>query len=198
MDGMTDSTRFPKLSDQDLDPAQTVLTGKIKAFSKTPFDGPFNILYRTPEAAHLVMAVSDYVRSHSAVPVPLAELAIMVHAKLWPDAHEWNSHEPRALAAGIAPEVLADLQSGSVPKGMSDAQSATYAFASEFVTSRSVSDASFAALKSCIGDQGVVDLTLLLAQYHLVSMLISLDHPQSDNRGPADAPLSGAPGAGHP
>ena len=50
-----------------------------------------------------------------------------------------------------------------------------YNFCAELLNTRQVSDASFAAAKTKLGERGVVDLIALVGYYHLVSMLLNVD-----------------------
>ena len=50
-----------------------------------------------------------------------------------------------------------------------------YNFCNELLKTKQVSDASFAAAKNKLGEQGVVDLIAVVGYYHLVSMALNVD-----------------------
>jgi hypothetical protein len=53
---------------------------------------------------------------------------------------------------------------------------AVYRFATEYMSSREVSDATLAAVKNVLGgDRGVVDLVGTMGLYQISSMMVSLD-----------------------
>ena len=54
-------------------------------------------------------------------------------------------------------------------------EEAVYNFCTELLTTRQVSDATFAAAKAKFGERGVVDMTGVIGYYNLVSALLNVD-----------------------
>src|SRR5262252_1648401 len=58
--------------------------------------GPWSVLVRSPELMGRVRGLSDYVRFNSALPPRLSEFVILITARQWSQAYEWNAHYARA------------------------------------------------------------------------------------------------------
>jgi 4-carboxymuconolactone decarboxylase len=54
-------------------------------------------------------------------------------------------------------------------------ETAVYNFATELLETKQVSDSTFAAAKSLLGERGVVDLINVMGWYGTVSMLLNVD-----------------------
>src|SRR5215510_11811163 len=106
--------------------------------------GPWSVLVRSPELMGRVRGLSDYVRFNSALPPRLSEFVILITARQWSQAYEWNAHEPLALKGGLKPEIARSIMDGRRPQGMADDEEALYEFCSELLHNHSVSDATYA------------------------------------------------------
>ena len=58
---------------------------------------------------------------------------------------------------------------------MSEDEAAVYAFCTELLDTREVSDATFAGVKHRFGEKGVVDLICTMGYYGLVSMTLNVN-----------------------
>jgi 4-carboxymuconolactone decarboxylase len=137
--------------------------------------GPFNALLRSPELADRVQKVGEYVRFNSSLPARLNELAILVVARHWTAQYEWYAHSKLALAAGLAPEIVAAISEGARPSGMQADESAVHDFCKELHETKSVGDAAYKAVADQFGERGVVDLLGVSGYYTLVSMVLNVD-----------------------
>ena len=69
-------------------------------------------------------------------------------------------------------------------------EEAIYNFCSELLTTKQVSDPTFAAVKNAFGERGVVDVIAVTGWYNVVSMLLNVDrYPVADNTQPELKPL---------
>ncbi len=64
---------------------------------------------------------------------------------------------------------------GKKPAPMSASEGAVYAFCTELLTTKQVSDPTFAAAVKAFGERGVVDLIGVTGYYQLVSALLNVD-----------------------
>jgi 4-carboxymuconolactone decarboxylase len=88
---------------------------------------------------------------------------------------EWTAHHRGALQAGISPAVADAIAEGRRPAAMPRDEETVYNFATELLQTRQVSDATFAAAKSVLGERGVVELINVMGWYGTVSMLLNVD-----------------------
>jgi 4-carboxymuconolactone decarboxylase len=83
---------------------------------------------------------------------------------------------------GLPAEVVEAIRVGKAPTGMDKDVAAIYNFATEFITTRAVSDATLSAAKAVLGgDRGVVDLVGTMGLYQISSMMVSLDQTPLGN-----------------
>jgi 4-carboxymuconolactone decarboxylase len=167
--------RFPLLALEKLTGSRKKLAEKIMKFSlRGRIDGPFNMLLRSPTPARHLLALGDYFRSHSAVPLRFAELALLVHARIWNDNYEWNLHYKRSLEAGLESSVVESIRQGQVPKFSQYDEEVIFSFCLSLCVEHSVSDEIYKATLNVLGEKGLVDLSLMMGQFSSLSYIISI------------------------
>jgi 4-carboxymuconolactone decarboxylase len=166
--------RYPPLDYDKLTGLQKEAADGVMKFSLNGIrSGPFAMFLRSPEATMPVLELSHYVRFQSAISDPLAELAILIHARIWSDQYEWWAHESRGQKVGLKQEIIDAVRDGRRPTGMSAEEAALFNYSVELERDRKVSDATFAQARDVLGERAVVDLTVLLGQYGMVSLVIA-------------------------
>ena len=79
--------------------------------------------------------------------------------------------------------IIDAIMRGTRPAGMAPDEETVYNFVNELLTTKQVSDATFAATKERFGERGVVDLIGVTGYYQLVSMLLNVDrYPLPEGR----------------
>ena len=167
--------RFRPLTAETLTPPQKTMVDSLLSGTRTSLDGPFNVLLRSPEMGDLAQKLGEHVRFKSAVPSRLNEMTILITARWWSSQYEWYAHKPLALNAGLSPTVVDDIQAGRRPSRMQADETVVYDFVTELRDRRRVSDATFKAAVTLLGEQGVVDLMATMGYYDLVSMTLNVD-----------------------
>lgn len=166
--------RFPQLTLDDLTAEQRPLGEKIVAISSVGLGGPYNPLIRSPVMGQRMYDLLDYLRWNSSLPTKLIEFAILIQGRLWRSQVEWFAHYPIAMKAGLSAEIAADLKANRRPAAMGPDEATVYDFCMELSTKRVVSDETFGRAKEALGEQGVVDLTVLTGTYVTIAMLLSV------------------------
>ena len=108
------------------------------------------------------------------MPLRLNEFAILIIGRQWRSQVEWFAHAPLAIKAGLSPDVVADLKAKKRPDNMKLDEAVVYDFVNELTTTHQVSDATFARAKQFLGEQQVVDLTVVAGTYITVAMVLSM------------------------
>src|SRR5262252_4440197 len=182
--------RFRPLTYDELSPAQKTMFEHLLAGPRGGANGPFNVLLRSPEIGDLAQEFGAATRFKSSLPQRLYELAILVTARHWTSQFEWQAHHRSALQAGLSPAIADAIAEGRRPAVMQKDEEAIYNFCSELLTSKQVSDGTFAAVKNAFGERGVVDVIAVTGWYNTVSMLLNVDrYPVADNTQPELKPL---------
>jgi 4-carboxymuconolactone decarboxylase len=175
--------RFKPLTYEQMTPEQKKMTDI--AVSQRGTGGSFNINVRDPDGGQLFFNMGDRVRFHMSVPDKLKEIAICLTARYWGAQYEWLAHRRAAIQAGLSEDKVKAIAEGQRPSGMSADEEAVYNFITELFKSKQVSDDTFAALKSVVGERGMVDLIVTAGYYQAVSMLMNADRlPVNANQQP--------------
>jgi len=146
------SARFPTITEDKMTPAQRKAAEGIIKGPRGSIRGPFNTMLRSPEFADRAQRVGEFVRFHSSLPPKLKELAILVTARHWTAQYEWYAHRKLAIEAGVSAAHADAIAQGKRPTGLTDAETATYDFASDLLYTKHVGDAVFAKAREHLGE----------------------------------------------
>jgi 4-carboxymuconolactone decarboxylase len=173
--------RFSPLNLEELQGLQREVAEKFVRFSaRKSISGPATMMLRSPELTAPILELSDYIRSGTKLPLKLAELAIIIHARLWSDQYEWSIHHIRAREAGLSAAAIEDIRNGRRPAGLTPDEQAVFDYGVELARSRKVSDATFARARDAIGEAQLVDLTVMMGWYCAVSYLLAVSEIGAD------------------
>jgi 4-carboxymuconolactone decarboxylase len=157
-----------------------------RARGQAPF-GPFAMLIRSPELMTSARSMGDYLHYHSAIGNTLSEFVILITARNWDQAYEWNVHAPIAAKQGIAQAKIDAIAAGRRPDGMSEDEAICYDFTTELQRKHQVSDGTYARALNRWGERGVVDLAGVTGYYTFLS--IEMNTARTDPGGPRLPPL---------
>jgi 4-carboxymuconolactone decarboxylase len=174
---MTDEiSRPPVLDESRLGPDQRRIYDEIMSGPRGIVEGPLRVWLINPGLADKAQALGAYCRYGTRLPPRLSELAILVVGAHWRSGFEWHVHAPIAIKAGVAENVAEAIRVGAEPK-LEDAEArAVYAFATELVKHREVTDATYRETVATLGLEAAVDLVGILGYYTLISMTINAFH----------------------
>jgi 4-carboxymuconolactone decarboxylase len=173
-DAATKAPRFPQLTMDRLNEQQKPLGEQIMKVSSVGLGGPYNSLLRSPVFGQKMFDLLYYLRWQTSLPLKLNEFAILIVGRQWRSQIEWLAHEPLALKAGLAPEIVAELKKSRRPANMPPEEAAVYDFITELTTRHEVSDATFARAKELLGEQQIVDLTAVAGTYITLAMMLAM------------------------
>jgi 4-carboxymuconolactone decarboxylase len=165
--------RFSQLAYDDLPPHVRPLADDILKVSSAALGGPYNALLRSPDMARRCFDLLDYLRFRTSVDKRLNEFAILIQARLANAQYEWWAHEPIARRAGLPDEVIRDLRDGRRPASMQADERLVYDYCIQLSLEHRVPDALWSEAVALLGEQGVIDLTVLSGTYSMVSMLLN-------------------------
>jgi 4-carboxymuconolactone decarboxylase len=175
--------RLPTIPPAQYSEEQKQAAVEFEAARKVPVFGPFEPMMYSPQVMSLARAMGDYLRYKSAIGNTLSELAILITAHEWTQDYEWSVHYPIALKAGIQKEVADDIGAGRRPLTMSPDEEAVFAFTSELLRNKRVSDETFERARSRFGSKGVVDMTGIVGYYTFVAMQLNVAQYQAAMEG---------------
>jgi len=135
----------------------------------TPLDG---MLLHSPPFADGWNSLLGAIRGKSTLPADIRELAVLRVAELNGAAYEWAAHEPVAREAGMTGDQIAALRTGADTGALDDRQLATLAYTDAMTKDIEVGDELFRLLEKHFDDQEVVELTVTVAAYNMVSRFL--------------------------
>jgi 4-carboxymuconolactone decarboxylase len=168
------SERLPAIADTELTPAQRRAAAALAAGRRGAVFGPFIALLRSPELLERTQRLGEYLRYDSALPVRLRELAILITARHYRQSYEWCVHAPEALRAGLVPGLIDCLAEGGRPAELGSEEAVIYEFCTELHGAHAVTDATYGAARSLLGEAGLVDLCALCGYYGLLALVMNV------------------------
>jgi 4-carboxymuconolactone decarboxylase len=165
--------RIPDLDPSTLDPEQKRIHDEIASGPRGKVEGPLRVWLTSPGLADRAQALGAFCRYGTSLPQRLSELAILVTGAFWRAGFEWHVHAPIGLQAGLDASAVEAIRSGAEPALTKEDEKAVYIFSRELLTTRRVSDQTYASAERMLGRRGVVDLVGVLGYYGLISMTIN-------------------------
>lgn len=160
------------------------LADDILKVSSAALGGPYNALLRSPDMGRRAFELLDYLRFKTSVDKRLNELAILIQARIANAQYEWWAHEPIARRAGLPDAVIADLRQCRRPASLAADERVVYDYCVQLTLSHGVSDALWQEAVAALGEQAVVDLTVLSGTYVMVAMLLNATLPANPKGDP--------------
>jgi 4-carboxymuconolactone decarboxylase len=165
--------RLPQIAYESLPPEVRPLADDILKVSSAALGGPYNALLRSPEMARRCFELLDYLRFKTSVNKRLNEFAILIQARISNAQYEWWAHEPIARRAGLADALMDDLRQCRRPAAMQDDERLVFDYCIQLSLNHRVPDALWREAVTSMGEQAVIDLTVLSGTYVMVSMLLN-------------------------
>ena len=165
--------RFPILTLADMTPAQRAVHDEIASGPRGGLRGPFIALLHNPPLAQHLQGLGEYLRFNTGMQDALVELAILVTARHWNCAYEWYAHEKLARKAGLAQAIIAAVNQGAPPPGMSPDETLVHRFCGEALRMGAPTEALFDAAATTFGRAGVLDLLALCGYYSLLAFTLN-------------------------
>ena len=165
--------RFPRLTPEEMTPAQREVAAEIAAGPRGEVRGPFIALIHNPELARRIQRLGEHLRWQGKLPPKLKELAVLVTARRWTCQHEWVMHSNLALEGGLAADVVDAIKAGNEPGRMSEDERAVYTFCREVHATGCAGDAAFAAIERRFGLDGALELIALNGYYTMMAMVLN-------------------------
>jgi 4-carboxymuconolactone decarboxylase len=164
-------TRIPPLPSDDRDPqAEEILTGL-----RGRGTGDLNLfatLARHPRLLRRWSAFGGTLAFRGELPARDRELLIMRTSVNTGAAYEWGHHVPIARRAGVTDEELADLGRPVSDGDWSEHDRALLVAADELHASSCISDSTWTLLAATLNEQQLIEVCMLVGQYHLVAYTV--------------------------
>ena len=164
------AARVPYVSREELDSKGQEIYDQIrKDRNAAEVALQFRALLNNPLAAGHMTSMGAQLRFDSKVPEDLKELAIILVAREWNSDIEWTGHAVLAARAGVSDASIESIRTRRV-EGLTEQETSIARFVHEMLQDKEVSDKTYSAVQSMLGDRGTVDLTLTVAYYSALAL----------------------------
>ena len=164
------AARVPYVSREELDSKGQEIYDQIrKDRNAAEVALQFRALLNNPLAAGHMTSMGAQLRFDSKVPEDLKELAIILVAREWNSDIEWTGHAVLAARAGVSDASIESIRTRRVG-GLTGQETSIARFVHEILQDKEVSDKTYSAVQSMLGDRGAVDLTLTVAYYSALAL----------------------------
>jgi len=133
-------------------------------------------ILNNPQAAQAYATLGGYARFESPLDPRVKALAVLTAAREASGHYVWTVNQRGAVAAGISDDIIAAIREYRAPTGLEPKDAAVVQFVLEILRQHRVSDATYEALRSQIGDAAIIDMLVVVSYYHgLAHLLQALD-----------------------
>ena len=170
----------------DLTPENEAIYERIKERRKPRPLIPLDLaMLHNPNIADGFSSLMGAIRTKSSLGLAPMELAICSVAVLNSAVYEWTAHAPLALKAGVKREALEAVLIGDVKNSsvLTEEEIDVLDFTYQSTKKIKISDEMMEKLKSRYTDQQVMELTITVGGYNMVSrFLVALDVTESNGK----------------
>lgn len=165
--------RLPEITDRDALPEDALEAYDAITASRGRVGGLFAVLMNSPEIAGRTAHFGTYVRFEKSLPQPVHELAMIVGAHESKGTLEWRAHSRAAREAGVSEATIAAVEHDSALDGLPELDARIIRFGRSLVRDHRVDDADFDALRTELGDRGIVDLVATIGYQALLGCILN-------------------------
>ena len=135
--------------------------------------GPFNAMVSAPHVGGPLADLGASLRYRGHLTDRSRELSILTVAARADSDFEWQSHYGIARSLGIGDDALAAIRSGVDPSSLTDPiERAVVGATTRLVDAADLTDDEYAELVAQIGEDGVIELVVLVGYYQLLARLL--------------------------
>ncbi len=133
-------------------------------------------ILNNPQAARAFSALGGYARFETPLDPRVKTLAVLAAAREACGHYVWTVNQRAAREVGISDDVVTAIHEYRAPAGLAAEDATVVQFVLELLRQHRVSDATFEALRSQIGDAAIIDMMVVVSYYHgLAHLLQALD-----------------------
>ena len=133
----------------------------------------YQVLLNSPAIAHGWEQLLTAVRNRSSLPADLRELVILRVAVLNRASYEFDAHVPHAQKAGVSEVAITALREVPLSAAFTGAQRQALLLTDAMTLDIDVPQALFDAVRAHFDAQAMIDLTVTIAAYNMVSRFLN-------------------------
>jgi 4-carboxymuconolactone decarboxylase len=133
----------------------------------------FRTLARHPELFQSWGPFGGFLLTRAQLPFEERELLILRTGWNCGSPYEWGQHARIAVNGGISREAVDRVAAGPDAEGWSEREAALLRAADELHADNVISDATWAALATELDERQLIEVCMLVGQYHLVAFMLN-------------------------
>lgn len=138
----------------------------------------WTVYVHLPEILGPIRELHEQVHVNPRINQKLVHFIIMIVARHWTN-DIWVAHEEDAIREGLSRDTVVALEEGRHPKDMAEDEAITYAFCTELLQNKRISDATYAQAVAMFGEEGVVQTAVTVGLYSYLSLAVNMAYPES-------------------
>ena len=160
--------RVPYVTRETMSPEGQQVWDEIKN-SRGEVAGNFAALLNNPQATGKFAYLGGYVRFETPLDNRVKILAILIAAREANGHYVWTVNQPDAHKAGLSDAVISAIHELRAPVGLEPKDASVVQFVLELLRHHRVSDATFEALRSQVGNDGIIDVMVVSGYYYTLA-----------------------------
>jgi len=141
----------------------------------------FKVVGNSPKIGRDFLRLGTAILQKGKIPPALRELAILRVGNLARANYEWTQHVPIGLQAGLSQAQIDAIPGWENSDQFDDTEQAVLRYTDEVAVNIKVSDETFAQLKKAFSDQQIVELTITIGYYGMVSRFLEALQVELEN-----------------
>lgn len=126
-------------------------------------------LLNNPQAAGRMATLGGYARFETTMDPRIKTLAVLTTAREANGHYVWTVNQRAAQEAGVSEDIVQAIHEFRAPAGLEAKDAQVVQFVLELLRQHRISDATFEALRSQVGDAGVVDVLVVVGYYYTLA-----------------------------
>lgn len=156
---------------------ETALPDIQKIFEKIENAGDrvlniFKVVGNSPKIGRDFLRLGTAILAKGSLDPALRELAILRVGNLAQANYEWTQHVPIGLEAGLSQKQIDEISNWEKSSIFNEKERTVLRYTDEIAVNIRVSDDTFSILKNAFNDQEIVELTITIGYYGMVSRLL--------------------------
>ncbi len=132
----------------------------------------YRVMAHCPNLGRAFLRLGNLILFKGILPPNLRELAILLVGHINQAKYEWTQHVAIALQSGVSREQIDALPDWENSRSFDERERAFLRYTDEVTKDIRVKDETFAALRSFLNEEGVVELTLTIGYYAMVCRIL--------------------------
>jgi 4-carboxymuconolactone decarboxylase len=163
--------RLDPIPVENLTPEQKPIHAKL-ASTRKRVGGPFAIWLRIPNLAHTANELTLALRENGLLEKRLFELIVLTVVRHWSAQYAWSAHEPNAVAAGLAPDVIAAIREKRKPDFKKADERLIFESVGELLDTKELGSDTYERLLKQFGLDKTIEAVSVAGFYGMVSTVL--------------------------